>query len=754
MASKINETEADKQEQRGDDEMSDDESESDNLSVVLNESVEEDIPPPADEEDLADDESNQPTAESTATEDHEDGIDDTNDSVGENNNQTVTVKFNYPHPLIKQIKQEIMEEIITNEKTTCRQNKRVNASSPSVIKKKKMKRETLLGTNSSDQTEVDPPDTIDVTCGHLRGILHKELFYCPGIHRACVEMEDGSFVTPKKFMFMGEKARLKDWKNAIRWNGHQLRKHIEAGTLHFYKHDELCTGRCMARSPFASREQYANAGNKFGKNEKFEFETLGFTAETEHNETSELDPEKYMTTVENGCMKIQSVSGGDHAMWNSTTQGDVDEDPPDIKPDVKELQIQMMKTMQAKVETVVLAPKVQKVTLTNNLPSIIESATFTTKVKPTFVSTPVKTSSAPSPLSLPPSIMNAVMPPVSNNDSNEEEDRLLWQGIVELGLIDEFFREIKASLDLLKNTMVKRLVPIEDSNRISTIVRQLGLMQKLKFKLEAHRTDMDRQRRRLDREMMDLQRRVKEYEQKKKLLEKKSECFDQLLEIPTIKNNSAVPMMVYSNQSQTPTSFILTPAQSSNASGTVVFSSQATTVSNTVTNTLASNGRITAGPGGSKILVFPKQNTEFFSSPEGGLKITLKRKNESQSADAHPSKQAASESQLKKILTSATMKNTGNSVDEQNSVEKSNEADNGDINDADIGVGEEDLLISENVNNDEQNSSVDDLNSSHEELTTNDHIVGRDQKSEEKNENPVKRSKRKRSAKTYTDFIK
>jgi len=29
-------------------------------------------------------------------------------------------------------------------------------------------------------------------------------------------------------------------------------------------------------------------------------------------------------------------------------------------------------------------------------------------------------------------------------------------------------------------------------------------MQKLKFKLEAHRTDMDRQRRRLDREMMGL----------------------------------------------------------------------------------------------------------------------------------------------------------------------------------------------------------------------------------------------------------
>ena len=254
--------------------------------------------------------------------------------------------------------------------------------------------------------------------------------------------------------------------------------------------------------------------------------------------------------------------------------------------------------------------------------------------------------------------------------------------------------------------------------------------------------------------LIDLQRRVKEYEQKKKLLEKKSECFDQILEIPTMKNNSAVPMMVYPNQSQTPNSqsgtFILTPAQSSNVSANVVLSTQASIVSNMVSNTLASNGRITSGPGGSKILVFPKQNTEFFSSPEGGLKITLKRKNESQSADAPASKQAASESQLKKILTSATLKNTGNSV-ENNSVERLNEADYGDKNDADIEVGDQEFQISENVNNDEQNSSVDDLNSSHEEMSTNDHTGGGDQKSEE---NPVKRSKRKRSAKTYTDFIK
>ena len=40
------------------------------------------------------------------------------------------------------------------------------------------------------------------------------------------------------------------------------------------------------------------------------------------------------------------------------------------------------------------------------------------------------------------------------------EDQKLWKGITELGLIDEFFREIKANLDVFKNAMVRRYVPL------------------------------------------------------------------------------------------------------------------------------------------------------------------------------------------------------------------------------------------------------------------------------------------------------
>lgn len=37
---------------------------------------------------------------------------------------------------------------------------------------------------------------------------------------------------------------------------------------------------------------------------------------------------------------------------------------------------------------------------------------------------------------------------------------MFWKGIVELGLADSFFREIKTSIDNLKNSMIKNYVPL------------------------------------------------------------------------------------------------------------------------------------------------------------------------------------------------------------------------------------------------------------------------------------------------------
>jgi hypothetical protein len=40
------------------------------------------------------------------------------------------------------------------------------------------------------------------------------------------------------------------------------------------------------------------------------------------------------------------------------------------------------------------------------------------------------------------------------------EDAMFWRAIVQLGLIDEFFREVKSKLDVLKASMIKNYVPV------------------------------------------------------------------------------------------------------------------------------------------------------------------------------------------------------------------------------------------------------------------------------------------------------
>ncbi|XP_061182858.1 glucocorticoid modulatory element-binding protein 2-like isoform X2 [Saccostrea echinata] len=301
---------------------------------------------------------------------------------------------------------------------------------------------------------------LDVSCGNLRGRLHRELFTCPGIHRECIELEDQTFVTPKKFMYMGEKARLKDWKNAVRINGIQVRKHIDAGQLTFWNHEKMCTGRCQARTATRPDSVVYNIPQP----------------------TSYQTPVTLLTTTaENGTMKIQSVASGERVPWDE----DISEEQEDIKPDLAQLQLQMIENM-------------------NQAQRKIQS-TLSLKTPVTY--------------------------PDIQGETTDEEDRTLWKGIVELGLVDEFFREIKASLDVLKNRMVRRMVPLEDTRVISVIVKQLGLMSKMKYKLEAHQIDMEKQRIRLDREMEDLQKKVREYEQKKEVLKRKSECFTQLLDM-------------------------------------------------------------------------------------------------------------------------------------------------------------------------------------------------------------------------------
>lgn len=69
----------------------------------------------------------------------------------------------------------------------------------------------------------EPGEVLHIKCGQVVAKLHMDRFICPGIHQECIEVEDGVFVTPKLFAVMGEKEKLKDWKNAIRLNGKSIR---------------------------------------------------------------------------------------------------------------------------------------------------------------------------------------------------------------------------------------------------------------------------------------------------------------------------------------------------------------------------------------------------------------------------------------------------------------------------------------------------------------------------------------------------
>ncbi|XP_060076341.1 uncharacterized protein LOC132555968 [Ylistrum balloti] len=336
-----------------------------------------------------------------------------------------------------------------------------------------------------------PDDNIlTVTCGNLVGSLHRDKFFCPGIHRECIEI-NGMFVTPKRFSVMGEKARLKDWKNAVRLNGFQLRKYIDSGILKFSNHESMCTGRCIARAPGARSGPAAD------------------TLLPPDSKPGLPRPLGMFTTLSgNNIMKIEKVRTDDQ--WSN---GEMEED---VKPDVNQLQLQMLQAQNLSVS--------KANAYAQSSPSSRIAKTMVPHIYPTHITPAIP----------------MVPPDEGTEDITEEdcEDRLLWKGIVELGLVDEFFREIKASLDVLKNGMIKRQVPLADSRKISVIVKQLGLMQKLKYKLEAHQTDMERQRQKLDREMEELQRKVREFEAKKALLKRKSECFEQLLDITAPKTES------------------------------------------------------------------------------------------------------------------------------------------------------------------------------------------------------------------------
>ncbi|GAB1599709.1 glucocorticoid modulatory element-binding protein 1-like isoform X1 [Argonauta hians] len=314
----------------------------------------------------------------------------------------------------------------------------------------------------------DSAGVITVTCGNLVGKLHMEKFVCPGIHQECIEFE-GRFISPKLFSVMGEKEKLKDWKNAVRMNGIQLRKYIESGQLDFTNHQETCTGRCVSRAPL--------------KTVVIDDGTLApVSSLLAGTEISIKD--NYLYDVQPPAKNTDTLIS-QHIYVNQCVKNQED-----IKPSVQVLH------------------KIVRVEATE-------------EAQPD-VSQPISCA-GPGEMAF------------AGAQQNGSESQLFWKGIIELGLADEIFREIKTTLDTLKYNLIRNQCPLEEVRKVSRVVSELGLTSKLKYRLAAHKSDMERQKDKLDKEMEELRRRVAEAEHKKELLKRKSLCFDHLLEISKSK---------------------------------------------------------------------------------------------------------------------------------------------------------------------------------------------------------------------------
>ncbi|XP_052762931.1 transcription regulator spe-44-like [Mya arenaria] len=347
-----------------------------------------------------------------------------------------------------------------------------------------------------DQTS----ESIPITCGALQAVLIRERFICPGINRECIEFA-GQYITPKTFYVMADKGSLKDWKNAIRINGKKIRCYIDSGELDFYNHSDLCTGRCKSR---------------IGQSKLSLYETIA------NSPTPIQKP--------NGVSMLQKQMLKKERMQEVAKDGYGDEK--DVKPSQDQLQLFQLLHLRPgmnggvpnAVTAVTQSGKPIGTPTNGTLAPIGEPmVAYNTKSIP-LLSQPSHHTQISHQQSVPLTLEN-----FNSSVENQDDDVTFWRTIIQLGLSDEFFREIKSHLDTLKGNMVKNWANSKDAKKASRIVNELGMRQKFDLKLLAHKHEFERQQKKLEREMEVLRKKVTECEQKSELLKRKSDCYETLM---------------------------------------------------------------------------------------------------------------------------------------------------------------------------------------------------------------------------------
>ncbi|XP_025090489.1 uncharacterized protein LOC112561879 isoform X2 [Pomacea canaliculata] len=359
-------------------------------------------------------------------------------------------------------------------------------------------------------------EEVPVTCGGLTGLLLLKKFFCPAIHRACIRF-NGEIVTPKQFCIMGDKQKLKDWKNAIRIEGFPLRKYIETGQLDFYRHSEFCTGRCTARTPLNRSSNISNIAS-------------------EANATTVMEP---VASVVPSGERITIADTLYQRFFPSAVENE-DDGTISVKETAKQAEDRKLPQIKREsgVSTSLRSPASPIRLSAGNATKLQPGSSLSSSTLPAASSSTWRMKLAAAKVKTQPDKHHVFeiedgIEVVTVSSTQLSDDQQFWLGIVEQNLCDLVFQEIHSALESMKQDLITYCV--RDAYCLSNVVRELGLMGNLKDKLADIKHHMDLQQASIANEMLELKKKVAEFEAKKLALKRKSDKFNYLIEVTKAK---------------------------------------------------------------------------------------------------------------------------------------------------------------------------------------------------------------------------